>query len=481
MSNWIAFTWDSHQILLLTAKGKRGKPVFDRAIRVATEGLDFRQIQEKLQHLTQSEKLAKSETMVILGRSMVELRTLAFPQVPDEEIPEMARFTASKEFNEFDPVQGFDLVVLPEIEKGKKTVLASVVGRSRINEIRELCQTSGLTLKRLTFGPLESVAVFSKNQRFSSVKTQLLMEFNRHNITFSLIYQGAPVFVRSVNSGFDPDIENSNWIYSEIKKTLFSGLQNLPVDQIEQIVISGDQEKYEKLARIITEKMQIPVQVLSPWENVGRTGEIKKQLPDDHEEFAPLLGGMIPFSAGKPNSLDYLNPKRKKESQNQRQMATVAIMLAILLFGLLVFWGYQRRNTIVRENKILSSQVEKLTAEVNKVEQKRNQADAVENWKRDQVFWLKELHWLSENLPGAEDTILSSLQVRSYAGTGEMKFQGNARSESVVPALETSLSDETHRLKSHKTSDASSVKNYPYTLDVTVTATSSGSAGEVKK
>ena len=475
MSNWVTLSWDSHQILLLTAKGKRGRPQFDRAIRISTKNLNFGQIKEKMRHLVQSEKLAKAETLVVLGRSLVELRTLTFPNVPDDEIPEMARFTAGKEFSELDSNQGFDIFVLPEIEKGKKTVLASAVGKSKLNEIRELCLFSGLTLKCLTFGPLESVAVFAKNHSFTSSKTQLLIEFCEHSTTFSLLYQNYPVFVRSISNGFDSKTENATWLVPEIKKTLFSGLQHLPINKIEQVVISGEQEKYGDLTQTLAEKMQVPVLVLSPWENIARTGEIKNQLPEHAEEFAPLLGAMIPFSSKKPNPLDFLNPKRKNESQQQRQLANVAVMIAILLFAALVFWGYQRRTTVVRENKILGAKITSLTAELDKSEQKRNQADAVESWKKGQVFWLNELHWLSENIPKSEDALLTSLQLRSLlTGSGEMKFQGNARSDSVVPVLESSLSDETHRLKSHKTSDSSNVKNYPYTFDVTITTTSSG-------
>ncbi|MDR1960130.1 MAG: hypothetical protein LBQ54_13985 [Planctomycetaceae bacterium] len=423
--------------------------------------------------------MGKTDTVVVLSRSAIELRPLTFPPVPDDEIPEMAKFIAGKEFSEFDTATPFDVFFLPEIEKGKKTVLGATLSKAKLTEITEICTFAGLNLKRIVVAPFETAALFTKNERFSIGTTSLLMEFSGKTVTFSVLYQGYPVFVRSVifSDDFQEKLgkKNPDWsgdLFPEIKKTLFSGTQIAAVQKIDKIVLSGESSVYQQMADSISQFTQLPVDVVDFWENIARSGEIKKQLPPFSEVFVPLVAGIFSPNANKPSPLDFVSPKRKKESGQQRQLIAAAIMFLFLLFTALIGYGYFRRTNLEQEVGTLQSKVATLENTVAMKEQKRNQAEAVANWKKNQILWLQELAWLSEKIPASEDTLLTSLQLRAVDGTGEMKFQGTVKNARVVPILETSLWDDTHQLRSQKTTELSNAKDYPYTFDITVLAVS---------
>jgi len=477
MSNWIAVSWDHEQILVVTVRGMKGRPVYDRAVRIALNSSDLQTVKDRLHQFVRDEKLAKSDTTVVLGRNAVELRSMSFPPVPDDEIPEMAKFVAGKEFSEFDTTLPFDVFVLPEIVKGKKTILASTLGKAKLAEIHDVCSSAGLSLKRIVLGPFEEIPLFAKNEHFSENLTQLLLNFSGKTGTFSVLYQGKPVFVRSflMDGSIEEKLNNEDtdwkWLLPEIKKTILSGLQEIPVEKIDRILISGDEKSLKNLAGFLEERFQTPVKVIFPLEKVTRGGEIQKHLPPHAEIFAPLVGALSPPFAGKPNQLDFLNPKRKKEPVQHRQLITIAVVLAFLFFLGFLGYGYQRRTALTKEFEQNGATLRIETQKANDAERKRRKYAVITDWKKNQIFWLQELDWLSSKVPTSADTLLTELQVRADKGLGEMKFKGNAKSGQVIPIMEESLQDKTHRLQSHKTTVVPNTQGYPYTFDMAVKVT----------
>jgi hypothetical protein len=79
--------------------------------------------------------------------------------------------------------------------------------------------------------------------------------------------------------------------------------------------------------------------------------------------------------------------------------------------------------------------------------------------------WLDEIRWLSEKLPPADEAMLASFAATANIKTGEMKFDGFARSEKTIKTMDQNLRDATHRPMQSTTND--SQDKMPYTIRFT--------------
>ncbi|MGL6196343.1 MAG: hypothetical protein ACRC2T_16115, partial [Thermoguttaceae bacterium] len=132
MPNLLTITWDENRLLLLVAKSQGKKVIFEDAASVSLRSPSdksgvFRAVSASsskklipdsvsnfILDYTSKNKLAKSDVVFVLSRSDVEVRTMMFPNIPVDEIPEMIKFQASREFSHYDQNTPLDFFVLED-------------------------------------------------------------------------------------------------------------------------------------------------------------------------------------------------------------------------------------------------------------------------------------------------------------------------------------------------------------------------------
>ena len=525
MPHWIAVNWDKNQLLILAAKTKKGKAFYEKAVRIlpdipavaestgesqagadqskqdaAVPGFTPETVKEKLRHFVQQERLGKYDTVVVLGRDDVEVRSMLFPPVPNDELPDMARFQASKEFTEYDPAAALDFVLFDGARKDKKHILASVLSKAKRETVEDVISGAGLDLQRIVLGPCETAkrfATITVQQRTGGAgKTTLLVEMGELSATLVLLYRGEPAFVRTAHfqkpvwaeleqadkKSFErPDeLAHWKWLTSEFKRTIVAAINDVPSDKIDELVLCGSGERYEKLVRLLEESLAVPVSLFNVWRFENREGEIENHLPVFEEQFLPLIGALTAALAEKPNALDFKNPKRKAEKQSNRTLITAAVVLCVMLVFATAGWGYYRRVTIEGELKRLNGEKTKLENATAQYDQKKQQSDSIAAWKKTDVNWLEQLEWLSTNMPRSQDVLVSgNLQLTApVKGDAYMKFLANTRGTSIVPQLEENLRDETHKVVSPKMTPSQN-RTYTHVADITVRITPTFPASNV--
>jgi hypothetical protein len=415
---------------------------------------------------------------------------MVFPPVPNDELPDMAKFQASKEFTEYDPTTSLDFVLFDGAKKDKRHILAASLTKLRRETVEDVISGAGLDLQRIVLGPCESAKRFAtitvQQKTGGAGKTTLLVEMSEISATLVLLYRGQPAFVRtahfpkSVWTELDhtqkkqleqtDELVKWKWLTSEFKRTIVAALNDVPSDKIDEIVLCGVGERYEKLMVLLEESMAIPVSLFNVWRFENREGEIKNHLPVFEEQFLPLIGALTAALAEKPNALDFKNPKRKPEKRTHRNVITAIVAACVLLVIATGAWGFARRMAIENEWKTVQrkkSELEKLTASHDQLHRQSNE---VNQWKQGEVNWLEQLEWLSSSLPRSQDVIVTgalslSAPVNNTAPT--IRFTANTRGTSIVPQLEAALRDDTHTVTSPILRQSQN-STYTHTADITV-------------
>ena len=96
-----------------------------------------------------------------VGRGSIELRQLQLPPAPDEELPDMVRFQAAREFNELDENWLLDFVPIDQGAEGPRTVLAMAIAPAVIRQIEGVCEQAGLKMQRLLLRPCAAASLLT--------------------------------------------------------------------------------------------------------------------------------------------------------------------------------------------------------------------------------------------------------------------------------------------------------------------------------
>ncbi|MDR3109169.1 MAG: hypothetical protein LBU65_05715 [Planctomycetaceae bacterium] len=462
----LAITWNSDRVLLLTARGG-GTLQVERAITADIEKGSNVSVYDTIRKTIQTEQLTKCDTIIVLPRSEVEVRQMSFPYVPVDEIPDMARFQAAREFNSYDVASPLDYLLFDEISVplGYSTtslpvlgrrILASMIPSSQMTKLTTLCDACKLRLKRIVLRPSEVTALWRRNSNFDSSQTYLLVELDSEVVSQTVIHHGQPIFMRSPRLPLgvfrdDAEVDDgdaTDSMIAELKRTQFAVSNEVQPVTIGSIVLCGTTEKHKQIADDIHAALSVSVALFDPWSTI-KHGKITSETLPHSEQYAALIGVLNEVAANKPSDIDLLNPKRPPEKVGKRQLVTLVSGVAIVLLFAALAYGYVRRVSLENELKDLQNRVTQLKEEEKVTKKLRTDLSAIDTWAADRIDWFEQLEWLSQHLPKSEDIVLTDMTLRAAGGTGNIDIKGNAKNADVFSSMETSLSGDTfHRIRS---------------------------------
>src|SRR5271166_19405 len=161
MSQLFALEWDPREIRLMVASGRGRQVVIEQAFSVpcvmdASAGDVAEQIGRRIAAELDARGLGRAEVVVAVGRNSIELRQLQLPPAPDEDLPDMVRFQATREFNELDDKWLLDFIPIEGTATSPRTVLATAIAPAILAQIEAVCEHAGLKMLRLVLRPCEA-------------------------------------------------------------------------------------------------------------------------------------------------------------------------------------------------------------------------------------------------------------------------------------------------------------------------------------
>ncbi|MDR1291268.1 MAG: hypothetical protein LBK06_08705 [Planctomycetaceae bacterium] len=280
MANWITITWESDRLRLLGARVQSGTVVFEHAAQFALQkNENGSTVKDQLLQFLQKHRLTKSETIVLLNRSDVEVRPMLFPPVPTDELCDLVRFQAVKEFNAYDQSSPLDFFVtnkfanisrsalFPSVfhttgrhnnanrettnNETKKIstpsgspvhLLASTIRRELFQKIGKFCEEAGLNLRHILLRPCESAYLWKFSGEFNPTRTILLLELDEEEITQTVLHNGEPVFIRSPKIISPEDVSNPDFVAVlsvELRRTMIAVRNEIQGVTVDDIVVCG--------------------------------------------------------------------------------------------------------------------------------------------------------------------------------------------------------------------------------------------------
>ncbi len=502
MPNRIAITWENDRLTLLSANVHNGSVGFERAETFLLQGDSASPaLKTQVAEFVQKHRLQKSEVLVVMSRSDVEVRPMLFPPVPVEELPDLVAFQASKEFNGYDAAAPLDFFITSKLESvsrstlfpaisdarqknaapakaapapgAPKHVLASTLRLATLKKIESFCSETVLVLHRILLRPCEAAFVLRQSSVYEPGRSVLLVELDANETSQAVLFQGEPVFMRSPRIACPEDVSTSDFaarLIAELKRTRVAVRNEIQGVALDEVILCGVGKNYESLAKQVAAALEIPVKVFDPWQGLNKARTINLDRP---ERFAPLIGALLRDAKGEPGEIDFCHPSKRPEPVGKRKLVTGILAASLILLIGLLGAGVYFRMALTEEIKSLSNRLTALQRTAASVSTQRGQLAAIEAWQIDNVDWFAELDWLSRKAPGAQEMILTDLTLQAD-NAGSMLIKSLLKDASVVAPMEDRLREGNHAIKTGEKRESisntvSPMYGFLYNLTVSLT------------
>ena len=477
MARYIAIEWNEDEARLAVAGGRPGQAVFEQAFAVSLRSPDPAESDpppdpgERIAAALAARGISKLPTLVALGRGKLELRQLSLPPSPDDELPDLVRFQAMREFGSMQGDWPLDFIPLDSDPLQPRAVLAAAVAPEQMSDIDTLCHKAGLKPSRVLLRPCPAASLLCRAHPAEQPgQVRLIIDLLGDEADLTVVRDQTVVFLRSARLPGNAleSADATEVLDSEIRRTMAAAQNLLKGQKVDALLLFGTSLKHNGLRDTFQKRFHLPVDVFDPFEGLKLKGDLRRSVPPDSDRFAPLLGALLDEIQRDKPAFDFLHPRRPAEKSTQKNLVAAAIIgAAVLLCGLLLF-NFLHKQALQRDVRTLTSELATLKKEVKKAEQAIKNAETVQAWEASRIQWLEELRWLSERSPGAEDVVFTQMSLTANDQSGQVTLQGVVKDLEAYSAMEGSLNDEKHQVKSGAASRDDSLKGYTQKFDSSI-------------
>ena len=487
MARILAIDWDRHEARgLLLASGPTGASVTGAwaapLARADNALLSGREIGERLAAAIAGRVGGKVTTLVGAGRDNVQMQLLSLPPAPADELPEMVRFQAEREFTALGGDAALDFIPIAGDAQTPHQVLAVALNATGLAEAREICAALGVEPDRI---PLRACAAAALVRRAGVVPAgNIALVVNPLTDEADLIVQADDkvVVMRTVRLPEPSQADGrQRALLGEIRRTMAAVRQQLADRKVDQVVVCGSPAQVDQDGRL-SHELDVPVTLFDPT-SYAPSGLSAQGVPAESlARFAAVLGMALGETDRQPPIVDFANIRRRPEARRFTRVHALAAATAAL--AALWFAAHLWRQTAdpARELAQLDSRIEHLQAQAEMYKDVTAQAAAIERWLATDVNWLDELEQFARRVrpeplsakefPVDNDVVVTQLTMLRPPGIdavgGRMDVQAKAKGDAAVRDLEQRLRDEWRRVTPGGVQQDSTVPGYPRALDLQV-------------
>jgi Tfp pilus assembly PilM family ATPase len=360
--------------------------------------LTGKQLGARLAEVMGEGAVGKATTIVGVGRDNVQIKLLSLPPAPDNELPDLVRFQAEREFTALGSEAALDYIPLSGSDTMQHTVLAVALSPAGINEAREVSQAAGLEPDRVTVRALAAVSFVSRAGAIDAGGVSLVVNPLGDEADLSVVDRGKVVLMRTVRL---PDSEQAvarqRTLNGEIRRTIAAARQQSADRPVDQLVMCGNSAGTDKVDGL-GEDLGIPVTLFDPVANApsGLTGTLVP--PASLSRFSAVLGMALAEADRKPPIVDFLNVRRRVEKQRFTRTHAIAAAAAAIVVLAIAGTLWRMSASVTRELADLEKQIADQEAQLKGFGERLQQYAAVEKWKATDANWLEVLTRVSEGL-----------------------------------------------------------------------------------
>ncbi|HUT11980.1 MAG TPA: hypothetical protein VMY42_15880 [Thermoguttaceae bacterium] len=472
MPQLLALEWNGSEARFVVAASRGEKVTIEQAFSVGLlprqPGDDAEEVEEvdvgaRIASALAARGIGRLDTLVAVGRANIELRQLSLPPAPADELPELVRFQAMREFNELTDDWLLDFVPIGDTAEGAQSVLAAAIDPKLVGQIEQTCRKAHLTPQRLILRPCAAASLAGRSRVVPPGQLVLLVDLLTDEADLTVMTDREVLFLRTARLGGDPLGESgqSDPLLGEIRRTMAAAQNQLGGRRVESIVLCGRGDQHVALAQTIQQKLGISTELFDPFSGLELGRELSGDLPDRPGRFAPLLGMALAELEQTGHAIDFLHPRRRAKPPKRHPKYVVAgVAVAVLVCS---FFGYRilQRNWLNDEIKQLGNRSLLLNKEVEAADEAIAAAKAIENWTATDVFWLEEIRKLSEDFPPAKEAKLKQLVAGPGAlAGGKVTLEGLAAGVEAINKIVEDLRNDRRKVDRGSNSEDHSTPPY---------------------
>ncbi len=391
--------------------------------------------------------VSRTETLVAVGRSSIELKFLSTPPAPPEELPDLVRFQALRQFTSLGDDWPLDFVPLAANADGGNNVLAAAISPDLVAQIRHTAAACNLNLTRLVLRPFAAAALLKEEA--ADGKCRMVVDLLKDDADLTVLIGEQVIFPRTVRLPAGEEAEVlARALLGEGRRTIIAAQNQLGGRRVEEIVIFGDGLHHSAIKQVLEKELSLPVKLADPFDYVEWADGASGRKPEFPGSFAPLLGMLLCEAGEAAQPIDFLHPRKKPAPPNQNRVliAAGAAIAAILLLGLgAMLWQLRTLDGRIRTLQTQRTAQEKLAKQGAKP---RENAARLDKFASADVTWLDELRFLSERFPASGAALVESLNADydPKLGGGKMVVAGLVDQDGRIRELEGKVRDEGHSI-----------------------------------
>ena len=446
MPRLIALEWDNAEARVIVARTRSGQVELEHALTVPLVASDARapsDLGAKIHEVLKGVGATNLEALVAVGRANNELRCITVPPVPPEELPDLVRFQATRQFSQ--PIEEGLLDYAPLHSSGDPpaSVLAAAITPELLKTIRAVCEAAHVTPKHLVLRPFAADSLVT--DRLEAESCVITVDRLAEEVDLTVVLGGQAVFPRSVRVGnYGTAEDQAANIVGEMKRTIAASQNQIAGHRVESVLILGKESEQKVLAQTIARELSLTVGFVDPMEAVNLSPGLAGQLPPNISRFAPLVGALVDDSRGRRHEIDFLSPRKRPAPVDHRRRyilaGSVVGAVVLALIGI-AWWQLSSVNSEIAALEAEKKQLDKFLKEAKPVVDK---ATLIDEYAAGQIHWLDELRELSVDLPPADKVILDELTAN--ADGRSLLVVGGATAAEEGPQLELKLKDERHQV-----------------------------------
>jgi Tfp pilus assembly PilM family ATPase len=466
MPQLLALEWNSSEARLAVASMRGDQVLIEQAfsveLRPREPSADKSEVDigARLAAALGARGLGRLDTLVAIGRTNIELRQLLLPPAPDDELPDLVRFQAMREFNEFDEKWLLDFVPLGDSPDEPRTVLAAAIGPELVEQIQQTCQSAGLKPRRLVLRACAAASLLARAESSRQGELRLLIDLLSDEADLTVMSDGRVVFLRTTRLGGDPP--QPQVLIGEVRRTMAAVQNQLGGRKVDSIVLCGHGAQQAEMAQRIEKDLAVPTELFDPFQGLKLGEELRSAPPEHPSRFAPLIGLLMAELEHTPHAVDFLHPRRRQEQPKKWKRYAIPAIIAVLLAGLYLGWLQIERVGLDRESRALTEKLNALDKELTEAKKIQAIMLDIDKWSATDICWLDEIEALCGKFPQASDAMLVKLILGQgpLSKGGRITLEGLAKSSDNIITMEQRLSDPTHQVTNEGNSDDGAISPY---------------------
>lgn len=429
-------------------------------------------------------------TLVAVGRDHVQMKLLSLPPAPADELPDLVRFQAEREFTTLGDDAALDFIPLVGDATTPHQVLAAALASRGVNEVNLLCKSLGLEPGRITMRGAAAASLVARSVPAGDSEVALVVHRLADEADLIALVGGQVVLVRTVRMPAAGEVAaRSHALAGEIRRTTAAVRQQLVDRSVEKVVFCGTAIDAPEAAALARE-IELPVDVfdVAAHAPAGLRGAGVSDEGIGH--MAAVLGMALTEADRRPPVVDFLNVRRRVTARRfARVHALAAATLIVAALGV-IFYLWRQAATPRWELLAVNAELAGLEGQGNQFAEVVARADAVDRWSANDVNWLAELERLSrawrpellssEEFAVADDVVATRLIAIAPQGAegrgGFFDLQAVAKSSAAVAPLEQRLRDEEHRVSAGGGKQDRTVPGYEWSFGMRVDVPPQGDA-----